>query len=147
MPQVDAFVPWEGSWLLVDALVDPWLVDDPTILEVITPWAHLPAPADLEFVFLRTDNPGEGRSAAYAMGPDGWLALRDPDGTLTAALEATGAFEQDIIGPAALDTILIDKLEAQGADVKLEIMPGSSHEHLSDAGWTVFLEAFGELSD
>jgi dienelactone hydrolase len=145
LPQVDAFVPWEGDWLLVSSFADPWLVEDPTLLEVITPWAHLPAPTDLEIAFLRTDNPGEGRSSADATGPDGWLALRDPDGTFTAALEAIGALGQDIIGPAASDTILIDALEAQGGNVSLKIMPDSSHEHLSDAGWSVFLEAFGEL--
>jgi hypothetical protein len=147
MPQVDAFVPWEGDWLLVSSFVDPWLVEDPTLLEVITPWAHLPAPTDLEIVFLRSDNPGVGRSAAYATGPDGWLALRDPDGTFTAALDANGAFAEDLIDPAASDTILIQTLESQGTNVTLHVMPGSSHEHLSDAGWTVFLEALGELGD
>jgi hypothetical protein len=144
-PPVDVFVPWEGDWLLTCPFCDPWLVDDRSLMEVITPWSHLPAPPGLRFVVLRSENPGEGRGAADATGPDGWLILRDPDGVLTAALDANGACDTDIIGPAAGDTVLIDRLQAQGVDVTLEIMPDSSHEKLSEAGWEVFLDAFAEI--
>jgi hypothetical protein len=30
--------------------------------------------------------------------------------------------------------------------VTFHVMPGSSHEYLSDAGWAVFLAAFGEAA-
>jgi len=146
-PKVDFLVPWEGDWLMIYNFWDSILADDPAVMETITPWAHLPGPAGLRWVFVRSETPGESRSATDARGPDGWLALRDPDGGLTAALEENGAFDDNLIGPADSDDVLVDKLEAQDADVRVLIMPDSNHNHLSAAGWQVFLGAFREIGE
>jgi hypothetical protein len=146
-PQVDVFVPWEGDWMTITPMWDSILGGDRTVMETITPWAHLPAPAGLRWVFLRSDNPGQGRSATDARGPDGWLAVRDPDGALLAALESNDAFDDDFIDPADSDAVLISRLEEQDAEVDVRIMPDSSHTRLSDAGWQVFLGAFRDIAE
>jgi len=38
--------------------------------------------------------------------------------------------------------LLYSVLEANGNPVSLDVMPGSNHVYLSDAGWKVFLAAF-----
>jgi acetyl esterase/lipase len=146
-PQVDGFVAWEGDWLLLDEMWDGPLRDDPAVRDVIAPWAHLPAPAGLAFVFLRGDSTGVGRDAADARGAGGWLSSRDPDGTFRTALEAAGAFDDGVISADDTDQLLADRLRAQGIDVQQHVMPQSTHTSLSSAGWRIFLDPFRALRD
>jgi hypothetical protein len=39
--------------------------------------------------------------------------------------------------------VFLSVLKAQGNPASLDVMPGSTHESLSGAGWKVFLAAFG----
>ena len=73
---------------------------------------------------------------------DSWLAVRDPSGDLRRQFEANGAFSDGIVDQADMDQLLYSILKAQGNPVSLDLMPGSSHDRLSDAGWKVFLAAF-----
>jgi acetyl esterase/lipase len=145
VPQFDTFLSWEADWLMVTGW-DELLADDPSLMENFTPWSHLPAPTGLRFIALRAEDSEAGRTASGARGENGWLAVRDPDGTLTAALEENDAFADGFVGADDGDAILIDMLEAQGLQAEARVMPGSTHSELSDAGWQVFLDAFRELA-
>jgi pimeloyl-ACP methyl ester carboxylesterase len=146
-PQVDVLVTWDGDWLVVTKAAgwDDYLAAEPTVMESITPWAHLPPPPGLRFVMLQPETSGEGRSAIDARGETGWLAARDPDGTLTSELEAINAFEDDFIAPDETDRVLGAALRTYGADVTYEEMPGSTHIRLSSEGWGVFVDVFREV--
>jgi pimeloyl-ACP methyl ester carboxylesterase len=146
-PQVDVLVTWDGDWLVVTKAFgwDDYLAAEPTLMESITPWAHLPPPPGLRFIMLQPETSGEGRSATDARGETGWLAARDPDGTLTSALEAINAFEDDFIAPDETDRVLGAVLRTYGADVTYEEMPGSSHLGLSSEGWEMFIDVFREV--
>jgi hypothetical protein len=71
-----------------------------------------------------------------------WLAARDPSGDLRRQLEANGAFADGTIGQADAQQLLFSVLEAQGNPVSLDVLPGSTHISLGDAGWKAFLAAF-----
>ncbi|HEX6128294.1 MAG TPA: hypothetical protein VF071_04650 [Candidatus Limnocylindria bacterium] len=146
-PQVDTLVTWDADFLIITKAFgwDRFLAEDPSVMDTITPWAHLPPPSGMRFVMLQPDDSGEGRSATDARGPDGWLAARDPDGTVTSSLEAMGAFDDNFIAPDETDRTFGDALRASGFDASYATMPDSSHMNLSDAGWEVFLAAFEAL--
>jgi hypothetical protein len=73
---------------------------------------------------------------------DSWLAARDPSGQLRRELEADGALADGTIGQAEMQQLMYWVLRAQGNSVTLDVMPGSTFEHVAGAGWDVFLTAF-----
>ena len=147
IPQVDTLVTWDGDWLIITEAAgwDAHLAADPTLMESITPWAHLPAPPDMRFVMLQPETSGEGRTASDSVGAGDWLAARDPDGTMTATLEAIGAFDDGFISPDETDRVFAEVLRAAGADVILKTLPSSSHGQLSAEGWSVLLDTFRKI--
>ena len=146
-PEVDVLESWDADFLIVTEAAgwDAYLAGDPTLMESITPWAHLPPPPNMRFVMLQPENSGVGRTATDALGADGWLAARDPDGTKTAVLDEIGAFDDGFIAPDETDQVFAEALRAHGADVTLLTMPGSSHTGLSPEGLSVLLDAFREI--
>jgi hypothetical protein len=112
------------------------------MFDAVTPWAHIESRPGLKVIVLESENNGLDRDARDALGPDGWLTVRDPSGTFTAAFRAMGAFDDDNLTLHEWQTILADRLEASGNLVSFDIMPGSTHEYLSPAGWEVLLDAF-----
>lgn len=82
------------------------------------------------------------RDARDALGPDGWLTVRDASGAFTAAFQAMGAFDDGTLTLHEWQTVLANRLEESGNLVSFDIMPGSTHEYLSPAGWEAFLDAF-----
>ncbi len=57
--------------------------------------------------------------------------------------EHPGAFiEREVGDPWAADSWLAVRDPSGVNPVSLDVMPGSSHDSLSDAGWKVFLDAF-----
>jgi len=142
---IDALVTWEGDWLLGDPSWDSVLADDAGPFDVITPWAHLSDQTDLKVVMLVTDSTLT-RPMSDVAAVDAFLAARDPTGKLRPILDAEGAFDDGIFGLAEEQTLLYDVLRAQGNPVTLDVMSGSSHEHLGDEGWPVFLKAFRNAS-
>ena len=71
-----------------------------------------------------------------------FFALRDPSGVLRRQLEANGALADGNLDMFEVQQLLYSVLEANGNPVSLDVMPGSNHVYLSDAGWKVFLAAF-----
>lgn len=143
---IDALVTWEGNWLL-SATYPDWnaiLADDPRVMDVNTPWKYLADHRDLKVVMLVSENPGSQyeREVDDPWAADSWLAARDPSGDLRRRLELDGAFADGTIGQADMQQLLYSVLRAQRNPVTLDVMPGSSHAYLSDAGWPVFLAAF-----
>ena len=71
-----------------------------------------------------------------------FFAPRDPSGVLRRQLEANGALTDGILDLREAQELLFSVLKAQGSPVSLDVLPGSNHISLSDAGWKVFLAAF-----
>jgi len=140
----DALIIWEGDWLMAGtpSFWDPIQAADPAMFDAITPWAHIASRPELQVIILESENNGLGRDARDALGPDGWLTVRDPSGVFTAAFQAMGAFDDGNLSLHEWQTVLADRLQEAGNLVSYDIMPGSTHESLSSAGWAKFLDAF-----
>ena len=146
---IDALVTWEGNWLLSATLPsimdwDGTLAADPGILPEVTPWAKLAEHKDLKVVMLVSDHPGAffERAVGDPWAADSWLAVRDPSGDLRMQLEANGALADGIFDFVDGQQLLFSVLKAQGNPVSLDVMPGSAHDYVGEAGWKVFLAAF-----
>jgi hypothetical protein len=140
----DILIVWEGDWLMAGSpsFWDPIQAADPAMFDAITPWAHIASRPELRVIVLESENNGLGRDATDALGPGGWLTVRDPTGVFTAAFQAMGAFDDGNLTLHEWQTVLADRLEQTGNLVSYDIMPDSTHDRLSPAGWVVFLDAF-----
>jgi acetyl esterase/lipase len=142
---IDALVTWEGDWLAYDPrfIWDRLLAADHRIFDGYTPWSYLGEQRDLRVVMLVSEDPGiPERQVSDPPAADSWLAARDPSGDLFRQLKADGALVDSNVDVADLQQLLFSALKAQGNPVSLDVMPGSTHLYLSDAGWKVFLAAF-----
>ena len=140
---INALVTWEGDWLAYDPMWDSLLAADPRIMGDYTPWSSIAEHKDLKVVMLVSEKPGVyEREASDAPTAGSWLALRDPSGAMRDQLEAVGALADGIVDLADLQQLFFSILKAQGNPVSLDVMPGSTHTHLSDDGWKIFLAAF-----
>jgi len=147
---IDALVTWEGNWLLSVNYPD-WdgaLAADPRVMDAVTPWTYLAGHEDQKVVMLVSENPGAvfEREVGGPWAADSWLAPRDPSGDLRRQLEANGAFADGTLDFVEVQQLLFSVLNAQGNPVSLDVMPGSTHTSLSEAGWEVFLAAFGKAA-
>lgn len=142
--EADALIAWEGDWLMAGtpSFWDPIHAADPAEFDAITPWAHIASRPELQVIILESEDNGLGRDAKDALGPDGWLTVRDASGAFTAAFKAMGAFDDGNLTLHEWQTLLADRLEESGNLVSYDIMPDSNHMTLSPAGWEVFLDAF-----
>jgi hypothetical protein len=141
---IDALVTWEGDWIAMDPRA-PWdgaIAADPRFMDGYTPMSYIARDKELKVVMLVSENPGVEREVSDRASIDAFLALRDPSGDLRRQLDANGAFDDGIFDVVELQQLLYAVLKAQGNPVSLDIMPGSTHTSLSDAGWKVLLAAF-----
>jgi acetyl esterase/lipase len=143
---IDALVTWDGDWLLQPTNID-WdrrLAADPKFLDALTPLKHLADHKDLKVVLLASEQPIRlaDRSLPDPEAADAFFAPRDPSGVLRTQLEANGALADGNLDLREAQELLFSVLEAQGNPVSLDVLPGSTHISLSDAGWKVFLAAF-----
>jgi acetyl esterase/lipase len=147
---VDDLVTWDGDWLLRGFGVnwDERLATDPTLMDALTPWKHLPEHKDLKVVMLVSENPGAylEREVGDPWAPDAWLAVRDPSGDLRRRLEANAALSDGTLDFAEAQQLLFSVLQAQGNPVTLDVLPGTTHTSLSDEGWEVVLAAFTQAA-
>jgi acetyl esterase/lipase len=147
---IDALVTWEGDWLLQPTTKpehwDKRLAADPTLMDALTPWKHLPEHRDLKVVMLVSEHPysdiNPDRPLPDPEAMDAFFAPRDPSGVLRRQLEVNGALADGNLDLAEAQGLLFSVLEAQGNPVSLDVMPDSNHISLSEEGWKVFLAAF-----
>jgi acetyl esterase/lipase len=145
---IDALVTWEGDWVLQTTFMgwDRLLAADPRVMTALTPSSYLAEHKDLRVVMLVSEHPYSeydlDRPLPDAKATDAFFASRDPSGVLRAQLEANGALADGILDVGEAQELLFSLLDAQGNLVSLDVMPGSTHIHLSKAGWKVFLAAF-----
>jgi acetyl esterase/lipase len=147
---IDALITWEGDWVL-ETTFNGWdqlLAADPAVFDAATPWKYLPEHKDLKVVMLVSEFPRSeynlDRPLPDPEATDAFFAPRDPAGVLRQQLEANGALTDGILDVREAQELLFSVLEAQGNPVSLDVMPGSTHTSLSEAGWKVFLAAFGK---
>ena len=115
-------------------------------MDAATPWKYLAEHKDLRVVLLSETKPNADINLDYPL-PDAeavnaFFAPRDPSGVLRRQLEANGALADGTFDCVDGQRLFFSVLEAQGNPVSLDVMPGSTHTSLSDAGWKVFLAAF-----
>jgi acetyl esterase/lipase len=143
---IDALVTREGDWVLQTTYMgwDELLAADPRAMTSITPWTYLAEHDDLAVVMLVSENPGANydRPLPDPEATDAFFAPRDPSGVLRRQLEASGALSDGILDVRESQELLFSVLKAQGNPVSLDVMPGSTHTDLSDAGEKLFLAAF-----
>ena len=125
---------------------DQLLASDPRLMTSLTPWAYLAERKDLSVVMLASESPtGDydyDRPLPDPEAMDAFFAPRDPSGVQRTQLEANGALTDGILDLREAQELLFSVLKAQGSPVSLDVLPGSTHISLSDAGWKVFLAAF-----
>jgi acetyl esterase/lipase len=143
---IDALVTREGDWVLQTTYMgwDELLAADPRAMTSITPWTYLAEHNDLAVVMLVSEDPGADydRPLSDPEATDAFFAPRDPSGVLRRQLEANGALSDGILDVRESQQLLFSVLKAQGNPVSLDVMPGSTHTYLSDAGEKLFLAAF-----
>jgi hypothetical protein len=112
----------------------------------LTPWTYLAEHKDQKVVMLASEIPKADivldRPLPDPEAMNAFFARRDPTGVLRRQLEANGALTDGILDLREAQELLFSVLEAQGSPVSLDVLPGSNHISLSDAGWKVFLAAF-----
>jgi acetyl esterase/lipase len=146
---IDALVTWDGDWLLQTTFL-PWdqlLASDPRLMTSLTPWTYFAEHKDLRVVMLASETPKGGDLDLDRPLPDpeamsAFFAPRDPSGVQRTQLEANGALTDGILDLREAQELLYSVLKEQGSPVSLDVLPGSTHISLSDAGWKVFLAAF-----
>jgi acetyl esterase/lipase len=145
---IDALITWDGDWLLQTTFMgwDELLAADPRVMAATTPWTYLAGHKDLKVVLLgeteATADYDYDRPLPDPQATDAYFAPRDPSGMLRRQLEANGALADGNLDVLESQRLLFSVLESQGNPVSLDILPGSNHTTLSDAGWKVFLAAF-----
>jgi acetyl esterase/lipase len=145
---IDALVTWDVGCILSSPIPkwDAILAADPRVLDVATPWSHLADHKDLKVVLLAETEPNADINLDYPLpdagAADAFFAHRDPTGVLRRHLEANGALADGKLDMFEVQQLFHAVLEANGNVVSLDVMPGSSHTFISDAGWKVFLAAF-----
>ena len=149
---IDALVTWDGDWVLQTTFMgwDELLAAEPRVMDALTPWTYLAGHKDLKVLMLVSESPyseyNPDRPLPDARAADAFFAPRDPSGVLRRQLEANGALTDGRLDLAEAQGLLFSILKAQGNSVSLDVLPGSTHISLSDAGWKVFLAAFGKAA-
>lgn len=141
-PTIAGLVEWEGDWLnYLDPGWDRLFTSDPTSVEARTIFPIIGRRTDVPVAMLL----GEQSSDLIEGMPIDQLALRDPTGALLGELKRNGVDTTMEVTWAESQKLLYWALQEQGNPVTLEVMPLSSHNQLSDAGWTVLLGAFDKV--
>ncbi len=113
---------WEGDWLAEDPAGD-WdsFGEDlgTTILETAAPWGLLKGAAHIPVVFAVSDTSRTSLRRCDDTETVDWLAIRDPDGSLRARLEALGATEDGCIDAGEEADTLADAMVDHGIPAKV----------------------------
>jgi hypothetical protein len=71
-----------------------------------------------------------------------WLAWRDPTGQMQSELEAVGAFADGFLDIGEPSDVMVDALNARGADATLLELtdPATTHDLLAEADFDLMVE-------
>jgi hypothetical protein len=137
----------EGDWLLAGLpRFSESIKADPDFFDALTPWSSIEKRPDLRVFVLQTSGGGEGGPADAALGPDGWLVARDPDGSFLAGLQSFGAFDDGTLDVLDEQRLWADRLRATGNLADFITLEDSTHNTLSGRGWATFLDTFTEAA-
>ena len=132
----DGLVLWEGNWLLSEDGYDDYGASLPTLLEAFTPWAHLATAPRVPVDLVTTRGM---RRAAYRMvwsadADGGYLALRDPDGSLRLAerFASIGATDDREIDAGEVDQVLGAAMREAGLDAAVIQLEHGDHGGLDE---------------
>jgi hypothetical protein len=133
----EILVLFEGDWLILG--MPAWsdlLREDPSVIDLATPWSHLESAARMPVHVIDSVDPT--LSAPYDAAT---LALRDPTGEFLAELEDAGALDDGILSQTDVDRLFSSRLESLGYTVNLHELGGSTHTYISAADRPVFEDA------
>ena len=138
----ESLVIFDADYLLAgDPMWDEWLVGEPTIMQVITPWSSFGRPVDFPITIIGSGDPNLSRELGDPWAEDSWLVARDPSGDIRRGLEKLGALEGDLITNESIEQLLVQQLQADGDKVTYVRLTGSTHTNLSTEGMESFLDA------
>lgn len=145
---ISALVTWDGDWMMIDPTYDAHLAADRRPLDVYTPLRNVAAHEDLPVVLLRSEIVGPYvRNLSEPTDMDAFFAARDPTGKLRPQLETLGALADGQFDLLELQEFFFAYLKANGNPVSLDVLPGTTHDSLSDEGWGVMLAAFDKAAE
>jgi acetyl esterase/lipase len=142
---------WEGDWLAADPAGD-WdsFGDDlgTTVLETVTPWGLLARAPAIPVVFAVSDTSRRAMRRCGDTETVDWLAMRDPDGSLEARLDAVGATDDGCIDAGEADDVLADAMAEQGIPAEVMALrdPTTTHTHLAAPDLTLVVDRISEMA-
>jgi acetyl esterase/lipase len=142
---------WEGDWLAEDPAGD-WdsFGNDlgTTVLQTLAPWALLTGSPDMPVVFAVSDTSRKAMRRCDDNESVDWLAMRDPDGSLHARLDALGATADGCIDVGEEADVLADAMADQGISATVIALsdPHSTHTHLAPVDLTLMADHIMEMA-
>jgi hypothetical protein len=133
----EVLVLFDGDWLgLGHPVWSDLLREDPSLMDLATPWSHLESAARMPVHVIDSVDPT--LSGPYDAET---LALRDPTGEFLDELEEAGALDDGILSETDVDRLFSSRLERLGYEVILHELVGSTHTYISAADRPVFEDA------
>lgn len=135
----DNLVLFDGDWLLYyGAWWDDLLREDPSVLETLVPWSGLESGKRMPVHLLDSNDPsGCVQVADKAV----WLALRDPEGKVSQTLDRLGALDDGQLCLHEVEQFGYERLKTLGHEVTYRVLPGSTHNFLSEAALRIVADA------
>jgi|GEM_PF-7009164 len=136
----EELVLFEGDWLLLGLPVyDPLITEDPSVMDVLTPWSHTADAPRIPIAILDSDDPSLSVHTQDRI--DDALALRDPDGVYRNRLDRASALEDERLTETDAQHLLAEELSNRGYPVYFIDLPDSNHERLSDTALAMVTDA------
>jgi acetyl esterase/lipase len=142
---------WEGDWLAEDPAGD-WdsFGNDlgTTVLDTVAPWALLKDAPHIPVVFAVSDTSRKAMRRCDNTETVDWLAMRDPDGSLRARLEALGATDDGCIDVGEEADVLANAMAEQGIPASVIALsdPHTTHTHLEPVDLTLMANHVMEMA-
>jgi hypothetical protein len=143
---VQALMLWDGDWFMGYPAHDAFRTDLPALLARVSPWPALATATDVppvkaEFAVSTTARGGALRHPDASSTAE-WLTWRDPTGRLQDELEAVDAFADGFLDPGEASEVMVNVLNALGADASLVELtdPATTHEQLAEADFDLMVE-------
>ena len=142
---VQGLMLWDGDWFLGPPPNDVFGTDLPALLAVVSPWPALATatdvpPVEAEFAVSTTSRGTLRRPDASSTAE--WLAWRDPTGRMQDELEAVDAFADGFLDAGEPSEVMVNVLNARGADATLLELtdPATTHDSLAEADFDLMVE-------
>jgi hypothetical protein len=118
------------------------------VLETVAPWGLLRGAADIPVEFAVSDTSRKAMRRCDDTEAVDWLAMRDPDGSLHARLDALGATTDGCIDVGEEADVLANAMADRGISAKVIALsdPHTTHTHLEPVDLTLMADHIMEMA-